>query len=390
MPKKENDFIEPIPMEAPQPRRSYKFMATIFFLIAIILLVAIFYLVLAKVTITVTPANEPVIKSFEMSIAESPENSTSTNPIIGGKVYVEKVSTEQEYQVSESQKKVEAQATGKATIYNTRDQAQTLVATTRLISKENVLFRLKDKVTVPASGEIEVNIYADKPGKSGEIGPTTFTIPGLSADLQTLIYAESREATVGGEKQIGILSEADIEKASADFKKTQLEKTMAKLTTGLETEKWLLVGGGIVPEGQNFSYDKKVGDEVDGFKLKGEMTVIAVFVQKQDILDKIKEIMNNKNEMLDVDESTLKYELLQTDVEKKEATAKIEISGLTKADENKNIFDKNMLVGFTESDLRLYFSQFNTVRDIRVEFSPFWVKKVPIFKDHIIIKMLDK
>jgi len=60
---------------------------------------------------------------------------------------------------------------------------------------------------------------------------------------------------------------------------------------------------------------------------------------------------------------------------------------LATLDPSKDIFDKNLLVGFTENDLKLYFSQFDSIKDTKIEFTPFWVKKVPILKDHIIIKI---
>ena len=39
---------------------------------------------------------------------------------------------------------VDAIATGKVTLYNNRETAQPLVATTRLLTPDNILFRLKE------------------------------------------------------------------------------------------------------------------------------------------------------------------------------------------------------------------------------------------------------
>lgn len=93
---------------------------------------------------------------------------------------------------------VDRPATGKVTLTNETDITQTFVATTRLLSADGVLFRLKDATTVPTKGQTEAEVYADVAGVEGEIAPTKFTIPGLSADLQTVIYAESTEKMSGG------------------------------------------------------------------------------------------------------------------------------------------------------------------------------------------------
>ena len=391
MAKKTKDFIEPVqPIDSP-PQKTYQRIAVVFIAAAVVLIVGVAYLVLAKAVITLAPADEPINKSFALTVAENPVSNTSTNPVIGGKIYLEKVTGEAKYPVSDDGQVVEEQAEGEVIIYNKRSGAQTLVATTRLLAKENVLFRLQDKVVVPANGSIKAKIYADKAGKSGEIKATTFTIPGLSPELQKLVYAESSAPTAGGEKKIGSLNQTDIDKAMADFKQNNLEKIVAKLTTEMTGDDWVLIGAKIAEEGQNFSYDKKIGDKTTEFTLNGEMTVAAVTAEKAQILDQAKtkllETVVNGQGTINLDPNSLKYELTEINPEKKEATAAIAISGMVNFDPTKDIFDKNILVGFTEDDLKLYFSQFEAVKNVRVEFSPFWVKKVPILKDHIVIQI---
>src|SRR3989338_2595118 len=74
-----------------------------------------------------------------------------------------------------SSKTVEDISTGTVKIYNNLSFAQALVATTRLLSQEGVLFRLKSAVTIPAGGSVDAPVYADLPGVSGDIKPTRFT-----------------------------------------------------------------------------------------------------------------------------------------------------------------------------------------------------------------------
>ena len=77
------------------------------------------------------------------------------------------------------------------------------MATTRLLTPDNILFRIKKGITVPANGEIEVNIYPDDENFKDIVKPTKFTIPGLSEKLQKIIYAESR-SDLGKKKLVKI------------------------------------------------------------------------------------------------------------------------------------------------------------------------------------------
>jgi hypothetical protein len=124
------------------------------------------------------------------------------------------------------------------------------------------------------------------------------------------------------------------------------------------------------------------------------MTIMVAFADKQKILDtataELQNTPGNNGSEINADPESLKYDLEAINLSKKEVGAKVEITGMANFDPAKNIFDKNILVGFTEKDLELYFSQFNAVKDVRVEFSPFWVKKVPILKNHIEIKIQGK
>jgi len=119
---------------------------------------------------------------------------------------------------------IEDKAKGMITIINKSSLDQPLVATTRFLSEDGVLFRLKERVVVPGQGQIEAEVYADKEGESGDIGPSLFTIPGLSSSAQKLIYGESVIAMKGGVKRLGILTEEDIESAQEKANEEAIEE----------------------------------------------------------------------------------------------------------------------------------------------------------------------
>jgi len=89
-------------------------------------------------------------------------------------------------------------AKGAMEIVNESDKAQTLVATTRFLSEGGVLFRLDERVFVPAGGRVTGAITADQPGAQGDVPAGRFTIPGLSPASQRVIYGMTKAPMSGG------------------------------------------------------------------------------------------------------------------------------------------------------------------------------------------------
>lgn len=105
---------------------------------------------------------------------------------------------------SEGTETVNQSAQGTITIENQQDVPQQLIKNTRFETPDGLIFRIRDSVTVPASrngaaGTLETTVYADATGEAYNVGPTTFTLPGLAGGATfTLVTARSSEAMKGG------------------------------------------------------------------------------------------------------------------------------------------------------------------------------------------------
>ncbi|OIO16854.1 hypothetical protein COV56_03260 [Candidatus Kuenenbacteria bacterium CG11_big_fil_rev_8_21_14_0_20_37_9] len=368
--------------------QNYKYIAVIFVVVAFLLILGVTYLALSKVTITLKAKDSQVTHSFNLTVAQEPQNSTSTNVIISGKIMSQKSKADNQFFI-DSDKEAADFSEGEVVLYNDRPVAQTLVAKTRLLTAAGILFRLQNEVTIPPNGTTRAKIIADAKGSAGNIPPSSFTIPGLNTNLQRVVYAKSETGMVGGMRKIGVLQLDDVEKAEKDLKEKAIGKYITEIFQSIGDDRLVLIASKAVLN--DVAKDKEIGEEIDTFTLSGNLSLTAVLADKEEILniakEKIKEANGAKAEFINVDPSSIKYDLIEINKEKQEAIFKIEIAGLLTLDPNKDIFDKNLLVGFTEEDLKLYFSQFESVDDVDVKFEPFWVKKVPILKDHIIIEV---
>jgi len=371
------------------PHNSYKRISLIFISLAILLILAISYIALPKVTITLTPTDKPITHKFNLQIDSADSHITDTDkkiPVLTGKIIIKNIDFDQTFPVSQGQT-VDSIAKGTVTLYNQRSSAQTLVATTRLLTPDNILFRLTKKVTIPANSSLVAKVYADQAGAQGNIGPSTFIIPGLSPALQKIVYAKSEQAMSGGTKKIGVLTQTDIDQAK---KKAGQQAAADMLSKYIDNpDKLTLIGTQI--DSHNLQSDKKIGDKIDNFNLTGQIVVSAVFADKSRLLEiaksQLKNSQSDEKKSISLDPSSLNFQLVSLNQNPLSATVEVSISGLATFNAQQDMFDKSILVGFTAEDLKLYFSQFDSIQDVQVKFSPFWVKKVPILKDHIKIQI---
>ncbi len=191
----QRDLHEPVRV---QSRRSFRF-PYITVLVALIVIAgsvgAMFYFASAEVVITPDTQNAPIQNSFTANLGNG--NALSFEVISAQKMAMQDV-------VSSGNTSVTASASGSVTIYNTQPKPQRLIATTRFASANGLIYRIHTAVTVPAGsasapGTITATVTADQPGSSYNIGPSSFTVPGLAGTpLATKVYAQSTQPITGG------------------------------------------------------------------------------------------------------------------------------------------------------------------------------------------------
>lgn len=210
--------------------------------------------------------SEKIDLKFEVTTEESEDKVDLENNIILGKIQSHEVEDTRKFLVKKEEG-VEGRAAGRVTITNDSDEDQPLVSQTRLLSENDVLFRLKNDVTVQAHGGIEAEVLADVEGEEGEIEPTKFKLPGLSRDLQEKIYAESKEKMVLETASAAVLEESDVEEAREKMKEDLAALALEKAEEGIRES------GVLLPDYLNFEIletktDPEIGKETSEFEIK--------------------------------------------------------------------------------------------------------------------------
>lgn len=146
-------------------------------------------------------------------------------------------------------KTVRSFASGSLTVYNTQNKPQRLIASTRFASASGRVFRIHAPLVIPAGtptkpGTVVTTVYADQPGDTYNIGPSSFTVPGLAGTPQeTQVYARSFANMEGGASgPVPVVSPAAA-KSAQDALKASLAPTLSSALAAQVPQGYVLLSG---------------------------------------------------------------------------------------------------------------------------------------------------
>jgi len=387
----ETTYDEPLEqMAAPSPPPHtasltlYRRIAVGFVVLVALVLGALIYMSTVSATIRVSPVTQSLSAEVLLDVVSMP---TREHEIRGTVVTGTLNRTETFKPSGEGAKEVEGVAVGRVTIINTSTSAQTLVATTRLLTQDGVLFRIKNQVNVPAGGEVDVEAYADQPGKTGDIGPARFTIPGLSAAMQELIYARSDAPFAGGLSTVAAISQGDIDRAVADLKAKLEEDGKAMLRTEAGEG---LAGESFTSEVTETRVSVEPGSEAASFDVTLTVQVIGVFFDREAAkvvaLRELYEKLGPGREFTQVNEDGLQATVEKYDLATKAVNVRVYVDGLSTASLASQALSPGRFAGMKEEDVRAMLIKEGIAKDVQIEFTPNLGNRVPTLKDHIYVE----
>ena len=362
-----------------------------FLLILIVAAAAIFYFSFTKLTIAISPKGEIISDNFlvkiekEGDIKDQELVQTDFREIVKGEIK-ELAFNEEKVFMSSGEEYIGEEIVGRVTIVNTTAKNQALVATTRLLTQDNKLFRIKEAVNVPAGGEVEVDIYTEKPAPEFAINPTTFTIPGLWVGLQDKIYAKNKEAFSYRQKANKYVKAADIEKAINELQSIILTKAKAE-TSGASKDREVLYE---FLSSTDFDYDVKAGDDLESFTIKASSSLLIVSFLKNDIYNlagaRLGLLIPDDKRLIE-DGINFSYKFENYDKEKNEVTLKLDFNGTMILKSNTNFLDKKQLTSLTREQLENYLENFQEIKEYELDFFPDFINRSPKLPERIKIEI---
>lgn len=360
----------------------YQRIAVAFVFATFFLLVAVLYLSVSRATITIVANPKVVTVDTNVKVVAVPE----ADGELAGVVLRQSLTSSKTFTLpSDGATAVEAKAGGKVTLINETNSAQPLVATTRLLSEEGVLFRIDANTTVPANGQVEVMAHADQPGLSGEIPPTQFTIPGLPSSLQADIYAVSVDAMTGGVAYKRVITETDIQDAVTSISDALLEE--AKTAFGAQTNVSAWGGQTWLTDIVAQSSDSQVGAEASSLTATVTMNVTGVYYDLAAVQAFAQSELNARvpdgYAIASADGAAVQVAVESADAGAAEAVLSMYFEGTAIVAESSQVLDKNRFVGRSPNEVITLLQASDAVQSASVSFTPFWLQRVPNLKDHI-------
>lgn len=363
---------------APEPPVGfYRTIAVSFLVVTLVLLGVIIFFTSKKATIVIVAKTDNKNVNLDVSVDQQKTGASS----IGGLVTTTVFKWSQKY-FPTGNKTTDGLAVGSVTLYNDTGAAQPLVKTTRLLTPAGVLFRLSDRVIVPAKGQVVASVYADQPGASGNIGPSKFTIPGLNAEKQKVIYAASATGMAGGVRTVGILTADDLKAAESDY----IEKVKQAINSSLGSAGSFNQKLIFVPA-HRVAADRQDGEEVTEFNLSGTSTAVIVYYNN----DELKSILG-KEISSRIDAGTEKVlsvskepqvALASYDLAKQKAQLSVYQDVLVTLDANADKLAAANFFGKSKDEVERYVFGLGHVVGVDVKFSPSWMRSAPATADRV-------
>lgn len=365
-------------LERASSKRPLRTVAANFALLSLIIIGVVLYFSLSEATVVI----EPNTKENEINIFLE----MGFNKDLGGKVLEKKISLSQIFEATEKiaqNSRVEADIT----IYNKTNKDQTLSQGTRFLTKDNKLFRLKNLVVAKAENELKTIIYADKEGSAYEIPPQKLTIPGLWPGLQDKIYGELKLPATLTKTYKTAVSQKDLENAEQMLRQKSLDKTLEQ--AGKE-----ITSNNLHIYSFVFLADKKVGAITENFIATSTAKIIAAIFSQNDLIKVLSAHaalqIEPGFEYTGIKDGSMDFSVEQYNADTNTARLKVKAITLSRLTQASPIIDKDRLTGLNKEDalkeLKLMLGKDNSSH-ITIELWPFWVKSVPLLKDHVKIKV---
>ena len=278
-------------------------------------------------------------------------------------------------------------ARGMVTLSNAfSENAQSLVATTRLESPDGKIFRLVKGVTIPgmkevdgksSPGTIDAEVVADSSGEEYIIEPTAFTIPGLKGGPKyEKMSAQSSKAFEGGGKGDGAIASVsadDVARAKESALKSLPESLRSELEKDLQPGEKLL-DDALLSEVISSGAFPSVGAVASSFDFRMHVSVRALVFSEADVQAVAAALVGTDVHPEDV---SVEYTVPRPDFTAKSLGIKTHISYAKGNDVDVEAV-KQSILGKSISDVQTIFADYPNIQKIEVVFWPkFMTSRIP-------------
>jgi len=364
--------------QPPRIKRAYKIAAGSFVLLLVPLV--LLHTFFARATITVWPQMSQLHIEETISADIGAQVLDTEGKSVRAEQYEETHEMIRVFSSSGTKAKQE-KARGIIRVFNENAaSSQTLVTNTRFISEDGVLFRLQERVSIPAAGFLDIEVVAAEVGEHYNIEPSNFSLPGLAGSaLYTKVFGKSTSHMSGGaEKQVAVVTERDIRDAKGKLFADLEAKAERSLLSSI-SEDFALIEDSFITTVLEDSSLAKEGAELDEFSYMGKVQVSAVGFAKDDIevlaRDIVQDYLSPGNE---INASSLQVAVETTEFAQNRSALPLKLSIMV--DQYEKIDTRGLkseFYGIQEADFQDALQSFPYLAKAQISLWPFWTHTLP-------------
>ena len=406
--------------------------------LSIALFFLITYIALPGATIYIKPKFDNIEHNMNMVLADKNKNKSLLAQNDPNVVASEEITTTaKQTKIFESTgKRFDGiNAKGKITIINTSKDKWPLKNGTRFQTQDGLVFRIEEGVYVPGQqknsegktvpGTLVVNVTADpmdiykEPiGERGNIKPTKFILPGLSAYNQKIIWGESTEPMTGGvTKYHQIIEEDDIVAAKKQVEDNLVGMAKAQLKTRIDEINKSNHTHLVLLDDDRFLKTKLISLEIpknlEGslqkeFEINAEIEASGIAYDQEQLFSVLKKSLASRTHPdMQLIESSVRpdaihFDRASIDPEKgyDQALGQIKVTVSIRGIQE-YVIDSSMqaglrfsnkvkekILGMAKKDAEAYIGNLPEVETVKIKLWPFWISKIPHIADNIQIKLM--
>lgn len=344
-------------------------------------------LVFPKAIVTVTPQTQSLTAEIPVTFSGRATSADTGQNVVPAKVIEVTVDAQVSSQATGSQTGGE-KAQGAVVIVNQQSKNQTLVAKTRLADPAGKIYRIQDRVVVPAGGEASVNVVADDGGPDGNLpAGTRLTIPGLGGNTQ--ITGRVDTPLTGGAAGTGAktISAADVERAKTELAQQAaqdgLTQAKAKQAVGYKLDEQVAATTVL-----SSTVNPSQGSVADNFTISGPVKV-SYFSYQEDALQQV--LADDLAAKVPAGSELIADSVKPTFVVGQQSADRLigvmKVDAQTTQDTSVDQL-KQEVSGKSSSDATQALRASGKASNVSISFFPFWLTGIPRDLNHIEIKLV--
>lgn len=345
---------------------------------AVVVLGTVVFISTGSAKVSITPASTPLDFSINVLASDAVSSVDSTNLAIPGQVFNISKTVSQDFPAT-GHVDVAQKARGQITLYNKQSSAQPLVATTRLQSSDGHIFHTLASVTVPANGQVNVQVIADKAGQDYNVAAGKFTVPAFQekGDTQKFqqVYGQSTAAMTGGANGQSTVITSDNETTATQTLTSQVISDIQDELKSQAGDLKILNSDQVNVGATNAAPLTDPNAQTFTASLQGSIKTVGF--KESDLDSLIQQYVDSKQGRTIVpDKLTISYGSASWDGTKNGLVFSVHVTGpgYAKIDQNQLI---GALLGKNSTEIKQYLGSLSAIASAKVSLSPFWVTSVP-------------